>query len=235
MSRQTWINNANVTPENQPLPPTPLANSFTQGVKSESRAGNNMLAGSNPQARMEMVGTMNYLLDLEPDYSAARLVELQATAPFSGQTTLTISYLWTDQLEQNNYPQGGEFGSMSTPLRDHRILVKFGAGAATHDVECDVTEGGVITVPGCVVDVSLYSTAFNRWQGADAFMTQSRLKTQAHLSSFAGVSQATCTERVYAPMQVDLDLLNPPTIQSHMKALWDAICGEVYLLGAVEA
>jgi hypothetical protein len=168
-----------------------------------------------------------YLVDLIPDTSAGRLVELQAAAPYSGQTTLVMSYRATSPEEQANQTTG-EFATVSTDLRDYRAIVKFGTGNASHDVECDIVEGQVMTLPASNVNVTLYSSHWNRLGGLQG--SQSPLKSQAHLASWAGPTSATCTDRVNAPMQAALDLLNPPTIEEWLAALWEAICEEQYLL-----
>lgn len=220
------LNSGRTNPGIQP-PPTPLANSLTLGKASEIRAGTDLVCRANPIPVFSAVNGFDYLLDLVPDTSAGRLVELQSDAPFSAQTTLVMSYRATDQGEQAN-SLIGEGGYQSTDLRDFRVVLKFGTGNAAHDVECDIAEGGVITLPASNVDATLYSTHWTRWGGP--YGTQNPLRTQAHLASWAGPTSATCTDRVNAPYQAALDLLDPPTIEQWMADLWEAICEEQYLL-----
>lgn len=223
-----WQTNSNRTPHNQPLPPTPLANSLTTGAQSQVRAGNELVSTVLPTPMYETVDGVQYVRDLVPDAGAGRLVELQAEAPFSAQTTLVISYRATDEGEQRNFPASGEQSSLSTSLRDFRVLCQFGNGATRTDVECDICEGNTITLPGAHVNVTIYATHFSRSTTGTA--QQRGLKSQAHLASWAGISLASCTDQVLCPFQVEVDLTDPPTIQTHLKNLWQAICERTLLL-----
>lgn len=217
-------NTANRTPPTQQLPPTALANSLTTGRSSQVRAGNELASANPPVPVFATVGGFDYVYDLIPDASAGRLVELQSEAVFSGQTTLVIGYRSTDPDEQRNFPDGGELASLSTSLRDFRILAQFGTGNTRHDVECDVSEGSILTLPASHVDVTVYSTFFNR----RANQRQRPLKSQAHLASFAGTCAGTVSDPVLAPFQAPLTLTDPPTMQAWLDLLWDAICNESY-------
>jgi len=223
-----WEVNASRIAKSQQLPPTALANSLTTGRESQVRSGNELSSGRLPVPSYESVNGIPYVRDLIPDAGAGRLIELQAESPFSSQTTVVVGYRSTDEGENQNNGNAGELSYMSTPLRDYRVLCQFGTGATRHDAECDIAEGGTITLPAAHVNVTIYATQFSR--NPSSVSSQNQLKSQAHLASWSGVSQSKCTDQVLCPFQVDVDLLDPPTINQHLANLWGAICDRALLI-----
>lgn len=217
-----------------PIPATPLANSMTRGMSSQGRAGNKFsVPNSQPQPIFETVLGFGYLKDLVPDAGSPRMVELQADDIYSAQTTLVISYRQTEGPEVQNFPFSGELARVSTPYRDFRMLVRFGVGSTQVDCEVDVSEGRTLSVPGSVVNVSLYSNQWMRTGSVLSFGPDSRtLETQAHLASGFATVPGCVTDRVLCPFQAEFDPLDPPTIEQWLADLTEAICDQSLITNA---
>jgi len=212
-----------------PLPSTPIADALARGMGDTGRIGNSFTVTSQaPFATFTAVNGFNYLWDLRPDSQGGRNIEVAGDPVYSSQTTLVASYRPANDLERNSDPGIGDGHYVNTPLRDFRAQISFGAGTAQQSVECDISEGIAMSLPGQSVTLAVYSTFFMRG-GDPGFNTQFPLNCQAHLASGLATRAGQVTDRVFAPYQTPVDLLDPPTIEAHLSNLIEALCNRSYL------
>lgn len=225
----SFTNNSRATLGGAPIPSTPLADAMSRGYADSGRAGNSFAVTSGPPiATFEAVNGFAYLKDLRPGTTSGRNIELNADAVYSSQITLVASYRAADQGERSNNPGLGDGHFLSTPLRDFRAQVSFGAGTAQASVECDISEGIAMSLPGQSVTLAVYSTFFARG-GVSGFNSQAQLQCQAHLASGLASRPGQVTDRVFAPYQAPLDLGDPPTLEQWLERLRTALCEQSYL------
>jgi hypothetical protein len=215
-----------------PLPSTPLGDGMARGLADSGRVGNSFEVTSGPpSATFQTVNGFPYLFDLRPGTTSGRNIELNADPVYSSQVTVVASYRAANQGERNNNPGIGDGFYVSTPLRDFRAQITFGAGDAQHSVECDISEGIAMSLPCQSVTLAVYSSFYSRSQ-IPGFGYQGPLQCQAHLASGMATRPGQCTDRVFAPYQAPLDLLDPPTIEQWIARLNAALCGRTYLANA---
>jgi len=212
-----------------PIPSTPLADALSSGHQGAGRIGQAFeVTGGPPAASFQTVGGFDYLFDLKPQSSAGRNLEIAASPVYSSQITLVASYRPGNQNERLNDPFIGDSGKLSTPLRDFRAQATFGGGTAQCYVELDISEGICLSLPGQSCTLITFSTFYTRYQ-TGGFTTQKELLCQAHLASGTTGRPGQVTDRVFAPFQAPLNLLDPPTMEGWLNALRDALCGRTYL------
>jgi hypothetical protein len=191
-------------------------------TQEHARVGNVVSITETGEAQFETVGNFAYLKDIRPPETQVEAVSLDTEPMFSAYCTLVMSYTY-NRSEEEPYKTGlGDGDEVSVETREHRALVRFGVSAAPHLIEVDVCEGGVVSIPAASCSVAIVDYTFSRTpvKGAGGL----GLKSQAHMSSGGGAAGAVYTERVYCPYQVTVDPLDPPTIETHLENLKNALC-----------
>ena len=195
------------------------------GQMSGAQAGDVVESGRQPDPVFETVNAFPYLKDLIPDTGIQnRSINLHTTDDKSSGMGLSMSFLETTQLEPwpATLPSEPPWSGV-VPARDHSSFAKFGTGAAQHHVEFDCGEGNVINVPGSTVEATLIDWTFVR-NSFDLFgPNPPRLSSFCHAHSLPTPGHSTFTTRVMTFYQVELDLLNPPTIQGLQALLIGAL------------
>ena len=204
-----------------PLPPSPLADALARGHGDMGRAGNSFeVTSDNPTPIFETVNGFAYLKDLRPGATSARFVEISGDPVYSSQLTLVASYRPTTETERQNNTLAGDASYISTSLRDFRTSISFGNGSTQTHVECDISEGVAISLPGSVVEMSIFSTFFQRNYN---YGNQGPLTCQAHVATGLATRPGQVTDRVFAPFQVAVDMEDPPTLRGLLDALKSAL------------
>lgn len=214
--------------EKSRVPMSPLADCMVNGMASVGRAGNKVRHSQPPKPTFVNINGFNYVQDLVPDLASSRAVQLAVDDIYAAQTTLCISYprIETQEINQNIDP---EIGSLATRLRDFKIWIEFGVAAGRHNVIVDVSEGNICSIPAAGVFVSIYDCSIYRTASGGFFTQNQDLVSIAHLSSLGPPTTSVCTDRVYAPAEVSLDLNNTPTIDGWLKLLREEACNPNYL------
>lgn len=202
----------------------------SQGGMSESKAGKRIQSMGRPEPVFFTPVAFPYLRDLVPNTAGqGRMVQLQAPTKDASMTTVAFSY---EELELNEvFPNLGNeppFASQVIPSRDHAAYIRFGSGGANHHLEIDCTEGNAINVPGSVVEVTLIEWTFYRELFA-IFGGSPRLFSRASASALPKAGESVYTTRVLTFYQVEVDLLNPPTLEQHLQNLIRAVTQRVLL------
>lgn len=210
-----------------PLPSTPLADAMARGIQDAGRIGQAFKVGGQGTPTFESRLGFAYLKNLTPQLTQGRNIEIGADPVFSSQTTVVASYRPADQGERNNQPGIGDGTYLSTPLRDFRAQVTFGAGTSQVYCEMDISEGIAMSLPAQSLTLVVYSTHYSRY--ASTYTGQAELLCQVHLASGMATRPGQCTDRVYAPFQAAIDMLDPPTIEQWCADLKEALCDMAYV------
>lgn len=211
----------------QPLPVEVEPNSAIAAARhygeiSAGRVGNTVNSSGNPVVRTETVLGFDYILDVEPNLSGSRLINLTAKDDKSAALTLMTSYDATTPTETSAADTGPGFSSKQPPERSHALLVQFGSGNARHAFEIDVAEGSTANIPGSQVEVTLLDYTTDRVTGLNRnFSTEEARVFVSHgnVSSGAHPFSARVTTRVYCPFQLAVDAGDPPLFDEFLEDL----------------
>lgn len=203
-----------------------LAAARSGGEVSAGRVGNSINASGPPVIKFETENGFPYLLDIVPNPSGARVINLTANADKSAVMCIMTSYDSTTQFEQNT---GVLESVINTPVRSHSLLVQFGAGNVRHSYEIDVAEGSTGNVPGSHMEVTLLDYSFQRGGDNSIPSNQITASTSRALISHANIAAgshpfpARITTKVFCPFQVLVDLADPPSFTDFLDQLVNAL------------
>ncbi len=205
---------------------------------SGSRVGSHINSSSKPIATFETpLGVYPYLLDIIPNLSGGRVINLTAEPDKSAGLTLMTSYLSSDSNESSKIDTD-EVPPIPTPPtsyeRSHTLLVQFGAGEVRHSFEIDVAEGSTANCPGHQVEVSLLDYTFSRAQDASidpafAATLYTGLRSFASVASGVAPIPGRVTQKVYTFFQVEVDLAAPPSLGEFKRLLSNAVMDRILL------
>jgi hypothetical protein len=208
-------------PEVRVEPATPI-----RAAKMTDRSGSRVGGESEPNAFpgpvRETVGTASYLMDLEPKLEGRRNIAVVSNDDStSSAMTLVVSY--KERNGEEVVPASEVTSSESTTRfeRDHKAMIQFGAGEASHTVMLDVVEGQTINIPGSYAEAVIFDMTYEKFISSTVMTVY---KTQASASAQAHPSLSQFTQKVFCPFQVALDLENPPTLPEWRKQLLKAAC-----------
>ncbi len=214
------------TPDGKPVVEVTIGSPLEEARGDQgSQAGHKAQSSGFPTAVFETPNVFAYLRDLLPNQQRqGRMINLHTNDERSSGMSVTMSYEELGPGEPLPAAGGNEppYGAGWTPSRDHAAWMRFGAGGSNHHVEFDCGEGNSINVPGSAVEVTLIDWTFNRNLGG-IYSDPPLLTSYAHASSGSMPGHALFTTRVLTFYQVDLDLLNPPTLEQHMADLLEAL------------
>ncbi len=193
---------------------------------SQTRAGNRCTVTGGAVGAFETPILFQYLFDIVPQEGSERALALQVDPARSAMVSFHVSYAWQDGHE--NVETGGE-STRQRPVRDHKMFVCFGAGNTEHTVIVDVGEGCVVNVPGQNAYAGLLDYSFERVPPGQPPPYVALVSGGSAQSGTHPVTSYVST-RVFAPYQVFVDTLNPPTIPDLLAQLCDAAKLGTYLL-----
>ena len=201
-------------------PTNPIAAAKMSGY-SAGRVGREESPLSLPTQVLETVGALPYLLDVRPRLEGARTIALRADDNHSHGMTLVVSY---KERKGDEYAPDNSLASRELfdfYIRDHKILLQFGAGEASHTAMLDVVEGMTINIPGSYAEATIFDLSQSRQVTLTDQPTTWADQASASVQPHPRTSQYTT--KAYAPYQVSVDLLDPPTMQDYKLQLYQAL------------
>lgn len=184
---------------------------------SASRVGGESEPNAFPVATREDVGNASYLVDLVPKLEGRRNVAVISNDDStSSAMTLVVSYKERGASETVPDAELTSLEQNTRAERDHKAMIQFGAGEASHTVLLDVIEGQTINLPGSYAECIIFDMTYQKGISSAVLTVY---PTQASISAGGHPSLSQYTTRVFCPFQADFDLLNPPTFETWKKQL----------------